>query len=102
MTDAQWNPYAKGLKGRLLTGQGWITEVNEKLFGGYELWLDMDDPEQNPLSVQDVSFDIPKDNALGLNKGEQVQFTGYIKVASNLGGITCSVQLGYTEWRLAP
>ena len=91
MTEAQWKEYARGLKGASVSWSGWVEDVNEKFFGGYELWVDMDAPDVI-MSVQDVTFNIPDDLALKLRKDQRVTFTGTIKSVMNVLG-SCSVIL---------
>ena len=83
MTEAQRNIYAKGLENKTVSDwTGWVEDVNKKLLGGYELWVDMDSPNEL-LSVQDITFDIPNDLALKLQKDSKVTFSGKIEIASN-------------------
>ncbi|HXT61196.1 MAG TPA: hypothetical protein VN699_21325 [Pirellulales bacterium] len=96
MTDAQWNKYGPSLAGSHVAWSGWVKEVNEKTFGGYEVWIDMDAPDV-PLSVQDVYADIPDDLALQLRKGQQVRVSGTIKSATNLlGSMAIRLEKGAT------
>jgi len=91
MTEAQWKKYARSLKGKTISWSGWVEDVNEKFFGGYELWVDMDPPNV-AMSVQDVTFEIPDELALKLRKDQRVVFTGTIKSVMNVLG-SCSVTL---------
>lgn len=92
MTEAQWKQYAEELKGATAVNwTGWIEDVNQKALGGYELWVDMDSPDEL-LSVQDVQFDIPEDLALQLQKDQKVTFSGRIDSVMNILG-SCSVTL---------
>lgn len=84
-TEAQWKAYARKLAGREIEWSGWVEDVNEKFFGGYELWIDMDPPSAL-LSVTDIKFDIPDRLALSLEKDQRVRFRGRIKRASNILG----------------
>jgi hypothetical protein len=90
MTDAQFKNYTKSLVGQTITWDGWVEEVKEKFFGGYECWIDMDAPKE--LSVQDVTFPIDENLAMQLRKDKRVQFTGTIKSVYNILG-SCSVSL---------
>jgi hypothetical protein len=86
MTDAQWNQYSISLEGLTATEWvGWVEDVNEKTFGGYELWVDMDPPEET-FSVQDVTFDIPEDIALEIRRDSKVTFSGRIISVMNIMG----------------
>lgn len=87
MTEAQFNQRSDELKGQRVEWSGWVEDVNEKLLGGYELWVDMDDPSIL-ISVQDVQFDIPDELALQLQKDQRVDFTGTIRSIINLLGST--------------
>lgn len=88
MTEAQWNRYIQTLAGtRVENWQGFVLQVNEKAFGGYEVWIDMDNPDVT-LSVQEVTFDVSEDIALRLNKEQAVTFSGTIAVVLNTLGTT--------------
>ncbi len=96
MTDLQFEEYAKTLKGKRIQWGGYVEEVKEKFFGGYEVLVDMDHPNE-PLSVQDVSFDVPKEQAMALRKDSPVQFEGTISSALN---ILTSLQVSLDDARL--
>ncbi|MFW6116542.1 MAG: hypothetical protein ACOC6F_02340 [bacterium] len=100
MTDAQWKAYESEQEGkRIEQWTGWVADVKQKTFGGYELWVDMDPPEAL-LSVQDVQFDIAEDRALEVSKDEKVMFSGVIKrVARPLGSVM--VTLEEATWEIA-
>ena len=83
MTEAQYNAYLNSLNGSWIRWSGYIEEVNEKTFGGYEVWIDMDEPSEM-FSVQDIMFDIPDSIALLLNKDQRVTFEGEIDSAMNV------------------
>lgn len=86
MTDAKWNIYSETLVGKKITNwSGTVTEVNETLFGDYEIWIDMDDPDEI-LSVQDVYYPCSKESALKFDKGDGITFSGVIKSVSDLLG----------------
>jgi len=91
MTEAQWKAYVRSLKGKRVKWTGWVEDVNEKWIGGYELLVDMDSPDAF-LSVYDLSFDIPDDLALKLNKDQRVSFEGDISHVFNILG-SCRVSL---------
>lgn len=92
MTDAQWMRYTDELEGTwAINWTGWIDDVNEKTFGGYELWIDMDPPDA-VLSIYDVRFDIPEELALKFHKDQKVTFLGRIKSVTNVLG-ACSIRL---------
>ena len=91
LTEAQFKAVARGLEGRRIRWRGWVEDVNEKMFGGYELWVDMDSPNVT-ISVQDVTFDIPDNLALSLRKDAPVRFEGTIRSVTNVMG-SLSVRL---------
>jgi hypothetical protein len=92
MTDIKWNRYSETLVGKKITDwTGTITEVNETIFGGYELWIDMDDPA-DILSTQDVYFPCTEETALEWDKGDGIKFSGVIKSVNDLLG-TVSIHL---------
>jgi hypothetical protein len=95
MTEAQRNEYSRGLVGNSVHWTGRVVEVNEKTFGGYEVWIDMDPP--GALSVQDVEFDVSKELGLSLSKEQRVSFTGEIKSA---GLLLNSCQIGLKNARI--
>jgi len=83
MTEAQFKQYARSLKGKRVQWTGWVEDVNETLFGNYEVWVDMDAPDEL-FSVQDVTFDVPADVALSLRRDQKITFTGIIDSALNV------------------
>ena len=90
MTDLHFKEYVNSIKGTPITWTGWVVEVKEKWLGGYEVWIDMDSPES--FSVQDITFEITKAEALSLNKDQKITFTGAIENVIGLLG-SCSVTL---------
>lgn len=84
-TEARFKAYARSVEGSWIRWQGWVEDVNEKLLGGYEVWIDMDSPEEM-LSVQDITFDIPDSLALALEKNQQIVFEGQISSLRNFLG----------------
>lgn len=78
MTDLQFDKYVKPLKGKVIRWTGWIEQVKEKFFGGYEVWIDMDSPEES-FSVQDITFDVSEGIAEVLEKDGKYKFVGTIK-----------------------
>jgi len=92
MTEAQWKPYLESLKGqRVVDWTGWIVDVNQKLGGAYEAWIDMDDPGM--FTIQDVYVPVDSDTALALGKGMPVTFSGVIKSANELlGNVTIHLE----------
>lgn len=85
MTDIQFEELAKSLKGKRVHWRGWVEDVSEKVFGGYEVWVDMDTPN-NSLSVQDISFSVSREKALSLKKNQLIEFEGDIEQVMNIVG----------------
>lgn len=81
-TKAQLKNLKKEYIGKQVRWEGWVVEVKDKLFGGYEVLIDMDPPKLLSASVYDVSINLPsksKDIALALQKHSKVSFSGFIK-----------------------
>ena len=86
MTEAQWKAYLPTLEGQqVVKWQGWVVEVDAKSGGRYELWVDMDSPD-DPFSTQDVYFPVPEDIALTINKDQEVVFSGIIESVTEFMG----------------
>ena len=85
LTEAQFNALARGVEGRRVRWSGWVEDVNEKMFGGFEVWVDMDSPAQM-ISVQDVTFGVPQSIALSLRKDSRLTFEGTIASVLNVFG----------------
>jgi len=82
MTEAQFDEYAKTLKGVVIKWTGKVTDVDSNLFGSdYGVNIDMDN-----TNISDVSFDIDKYTALRLHKRGSYQFMGKIKLVYTLFG----------------
>jgi hypothetical protein len=85
-TDAQWNVYQKSLVGKQVTNwSGTVVDVNETLLGDYEIWIDMDDPN-DLFSIQDVYYPCSGKQALEFNKGTGIEFSGVIESVIDLLG----------------
>lgn len=97
MTEAQWKEYLPTLSGlRVESWTGWVVDVDESLGGDYELWVDMDSPD-DIFSTQDVYIPVTDDAALEFNKGQQVTFSGIIDRASEfLGDVIIHIKEGAT------
>lgn len=78
-TDAQWDEYAKPLKGTRVQWSGWVAEV--KASG--EIWIDMDPPD-TLLSVQDVYIRVPAEDATKFNLDQEIEFIGDIKSITSI------------------
>jgi len=89
MTDVQFEEYAKSLKGKRVRWKGYVEDVKEKFFGGYKVLVDMDSPS-DPISVQDIIFDVSKEQAISLTKDDKIKFEGTI---SSVLSILTSLQV---------
>lgn len=86
MTEAQWKAYLPTLAGNsVISWTGWVSNVNVKSGGRYELLVDMDSPEEL-FSTSDVHFDIPDDIALEFEIDQIVVFSGTIDHVMELLG----------------
>lgn len=89
MTDLQFEEYVKTLIGKRIRWGGYVEDVKEKFFGGYEVLVDMDSPN-DLISVQDVTFEVSKEQALSFNKDSRIKFEGTI---SSVLDILTSLQI---------
>ena len=94
-TEAKFKALARDLEGQHVRWTGWVKEVNEKMFGGYELWIDMDDPDE-VISVQDVTFPISEKLAMEFDLEDEVTFEGDISSVMYILG-SCQVYLKNVE-----
>ena len=99
MTDVQWDSYTPGLKGlAVVDWSGWVEDVRGESSGAYEVWVDMDSP-QELFSLYDVAFLIRDRAALKLRKDAPITFSGKIKrVYKSLG----TLQVDLVETVLSP
>ena len=89
MTDVQRDSYLKSIKGSRVDGWvGTISDVTDGLFGGFNVYIEM---VSDNLGYE-VSIQVSKEVALGLNKGQQVMFSGDVASASHLFGISISIE----------
>jgi hypothetical protein len=90
MTDAQRNQYSESLKGSRVEGwRGTIDDVDEgEIFGGFTIYIDM---VTDNLGAE-VHIDVSKEVALSLNKGQEIVFSGNIKLVSDILGITVFIE----------
>lgn len=78
LSELQRKDHFKKIEGQAVVWVGWIEEVKEKFLGGYEVWIDMDSPEE-VASIQEVYFNTDKETAYGLNKDHVACFVGTIE-----------------------
>lgn len=89
MTDAQWNAYSDTLRGNVVTDwTGTVTEVNETLFGGFDIWINVDN---DVLNLADVFIPVSEEQALLIFKDSQITFSGTVETVDNL--LTLNVRL---------
>lgn len=95
LTDVQFNQLREELKDKKVTWSGYLDDVKEKWFGGFEIQIDMDPPETF-LSVYDVSLTVSsdmKDFVSTLTKDKQVKFEGKIKsIQKVLGKLVVNIR----------
>lgn len=95
LTDIQWEAYNKSLEGKRIRWTGYVEDVTKPIFGGYKVLVDMD-PPSDTLSVQDIYFSIPKEQAASVQKDSAITFEGTIDaVMSVLGSIQISLKDAY-------
>jgi len=85
MSDAQRDRHYASLKGKRIMWIGWVDDARQKLFGGYEVWIDMD-RRTDPFSVQNVMFMVSEETALSLKRGSFVFFVGDIGFVTTVLG----------------
>lgn len=80
LTDAQWDEYAKTLKGkRIENWTGTILNVDNKVLSdNYEIDVDLDS-KGGSMNVAEAKLEVTKDEALPLQKGQGITFSGLIK-----------------------
>jgi len=90
MTDAQRNQYMESLVGNRVEGwRGVVTEVDEgEIFGGFSVYVDM--VKDNFGS--EVHIEVSEEVALSLNKGQEIIFSGTIKIVSDFFGTTVMIE----------
>ena len=82
MTEAQWNNYASNLKRHNVTNwRGTISEVSDFL-GTYTVHVDVTDENVGA----DVVFSLPKEEALAINIGDELVFSGIVDSVNMLFG----------------
>ena len=97
MTEAQFKGYARSLVGKRVKWSGYVDDVDEGFLGGFEVWVDMDSPN-DPVSVQDVYFDIDRSKALNLRRDSKITIEGDIESVIGLLGVTAQVNLGAVRY----
>lgn len=90
MTDLQFDEFAKGIQGKRIVWTGWVCDVSEGFFGGYDCSVDMDDPSVN-FSVQDLTFSLSKSDALQLKKDQKIKFAGKLSRIQKLMGLMIEI-----------
>ena len=79
LTDIQFNELKQALDGKKVKWSGYIVEVKEGGLGGYEVYIDVDLPENS--STYDISLWYSlfmKDFVTTLEKGKKIEFEGEI------------------------
>jgi hypothetical protein len=92
LTDAQWDSYADGLKGKQIKDwPGTVQNVDQKpLSDLYTVTVDTADPV--PGYAFDVKLDVSKDDALKIKKGQAIAVSGVIKQV-NCALTYCPIEL---------
>jgi hypothetical protein len=92
MTDVQWEKFFDELEGqKVVEWQGWVVEVVEESGGKYEIWIDMDSPD-DIFSTQDVKFEISEQYAFVLLKDQEITFSGVINRVSDFLGFLFTLE----------
>lgn len=95
LTDVQFKELREEFKDKKVTWSGYLDDVKEKWFGGFEIQIDMD-PPQTFLSVYDVSLNVSsdmKDFVSTLTKDKEVKFQGKIKsIQKVLGELVVNIR----------
>jgi hypothetical protein len=80
MTDAQWSAYADTLKGNHITNwQGTVLDVSQRILSDdYNIQVDLDS-KGGSLNVAEALVDVPKADALKVEKGQAITFSGTIE-----------------------
>jgi hypothetical protein len=87
MTDAQWEAYCISIKGSTLIGDGWVQEV-QKDGSTYEVQVSVTPLFPGLAFIQGVIIEgLPKNIALGLNRGNKVKYSGNLTSAKNRFGV---------------
>ena len=89
LTDAQFVEYLESLRGKkVIDWSGWIYDVYDRS-GGYDVLIAMDPPSF--LWSRDIELlGLPKDQALALQKEQQVVFSGTIRDVGAFLGKACN------------
>lgn len=95
LTDVQFKELREEFKDKKVTWLGYLDDVKEKWFGGFEIQIDMDLPE-TVFSVYDASLTVSsdmKDFVSTLTKGKQIKFQGKIKnIQKILGKLVVNIK----------
>ncbi|MCA8926999.1 MAG: hypothetical protein KDC18_02950 [Alphaproteobacteria bacterium] len=85
LPEFQVEEHFRSIRGKAVVWSGWVEDVKEKTFGGYEARIDMDGPN-DPVSVQEVYFPVDKETAYKLKKDRVICFVGTIKSVNTVFG----------------
>ena len=95
MTDAQRNQYMESLVGNRVEGwRGVVSDVDEgEIFGGFSVYVDV--VQENFGS--EVHIEVSKEVALSLSKGQEIIFSGNIKLVSDIMCTTVFIEKATIE-----
>lgn len=83
MTEAQFKEYKNGINGSLVKWTGTVEEVQTKTLGTYAVRVC-----DSYLCSNDITLLYKNENALKLNKGQKITFTGNVFDVSTFLGMT--------------
>ncbi len=96
LTDVQRDAYLNSLKGkRAVNWSGRVTNVDKTLFFFYTVEVDVTGD-----SDYDVIFPVSKEEALRINKGQHIVFSGTISSFSSFLGLSHTIHLSNVTFRL--
>jgi hypothetical protein len=99
MSELEWTEYTRSLRGTMTENwSGWVISVGQTLPDQYEIQIDMD-PPGTPQSSYDVSYRTPNSQAMALQPGQALTFSGLIESVQNLMG---SPQITITDAATGP
>jgi hypothetical protein len=86
MSELEWAEYTQSLRGTMAENwSGWVLNVGQTLPDQYEIQIDID-PPGTPQSTYDVSFRTPNSQAMALQPGQALTFSGRIESVENVMG----------------